>query len=78
ERAFATLDYFDGVNFAARGTAPALYSVALMDDVCPPSTVFAAYNRWQGEKQITVWPWNGHEGGGILQRAEQLKFLAER
>ena len=78
ERVFATLDYFDGVNFAARGTAPALYSVALMDDVCPPSTVFAAYNRWQGEKRITVWPWNGHEGGGILQRGEQLKFLAER
>ncbi|MFG3338957.1 acetylxylan esterase [Glycomyces sp. NPDC048151] len=78
ERTFATLDYFDGVNFAARGTAAALYSVALMDDVCPPSTVFAAYNRWQGEKRITVWPWNGHEGGGILQRAEQLKFLAQR
>ncbi|MDA1387370.1 acetylxylan esterase, partial [Glycomyces lechevalierae] len=77
ERTFATLDYFDGVNFAARGTAPALYSVALMDDICPPSTVFAAYNRWQGEKRITVWPWNGHEGGGILQKGEQLKFLAE-
>lgn len=77
ERVFATLDYFDGVNFAARGTAPALYSVALMDDVCPPSTVFAAYNRWQGEKEIKVYPWNGHEGGGILQRTEQLKFLAE-
>jgi cephalosporin-C deacetylase len=78
ERVFATLDYFDGVNFAARATVPALYSVALMDDVCPPSTVFAAYNRWQGEKRITVWPWNGHEGGGILQRGEHLKFLAER
>jgi cephalosporin-C deacetylase len=78
ERVFATLDYFDGVNFAARATVPALYSVALMDDVCPPSTVFAAYNRWQGEKRITVWPWNGHEGGGIVQRGEHLKFLAER
>jgi len=43
---FDTLSYFDGVNFAARATAPALFSVALMDPVCPPSTVFAARNRW--------------------------------
>jgi cephalosporin-C deacetylase len=37
--AFATLSYFDGVNFAKRATAPAMFSVALMDQVCPPSTV---------------------------------------
>lgn len=43
---FETLSYFDGVNLAARATAPALFSVALMDPVCPPSTVFAARNRW--------------------------------
>ena len=78
DRVFETLSYFDGVHFAARGTAPALYSVGLMDDICPPSTVFAAYNRWQGEKRITVWPWNRHEGGGVHQRGEHLKFLAER
>jgi cephalosporin-C deacetylase len=74
--AFATLDYFDGVNLAARATAPALFSVALMDPVCPPSTVFAAYHRWQGEKDIEVWTFNGHEGGGGFQTREQLRFLA--
>ncbi|SDD21762.1 cephalosporin-C deacetylase [Glycomyces harbinensis] len=73
---FGTLNYFDGIHFAARGTAPALYSVGLMDDVCPPSTVFAAYNLWQGDKRITVWPWNKHEGGGIHVKGEHLKFLA--
>ncbi|GAB4007372.1 hypothetical protein GCM10029992_60940 [Glycomyces albus] len=78
EEVFETLAYFDGVHFAARGTAPALYSVGLMDDICPPSTVFAAYNRWQGQKRITEWPWNKHEGGGVHQRGEHLKFLAER
>lgn len=36
---FRTLSYFDGINFAARATAPALFSVGLMDQVCPPSTV---------------------------------------
>jgi cephalosporin-C deacetylase len=74
---FETLSYFDGLHFAARGTSPALYSVGLMDDVCPPSTVFAAYNRWQGEKEISVWPWNRHEGGGVHQRGEHLAFLAK-
>lgn len=77
DRVFSTLDYFDGIHFAARASAPALYSVGLMDETCPPSTVFAAYNLWQGPKRITVWPWNRHEGGGVHQRGEHLKFLAE-
>lgn len=66
---------FDGVNFAARASAPALFSAALMDDICPPSTVFAAYNHWSGPKDIRVWPWNRHEGGGHFQDLEQLRFL---
>ncbi|MEU7899140.1 acetylxylan esterase [Nonomuraea sp. NPDC049152] len=74
---FRTLSYFDGLNFAARGRVPALYSVAMMDDVCPPSTVYAAYNHWQGDKDITVWPWNNHEGGGGFQREEQLRYVAK-
>jgi cephalosporin-C deacetylase len=75
EQVFRTLAYFDGLNFAARGQVPALYSVALMDDICPPSTVFGAYNHWQGPKEITVWPWNNHEGGGPFQVEEQLRYL---
>ncbi len=72
---FYTLAYFDGVNFAARAKAKALFSVALMDEVCPPSTVFAAYNNYAGSKQIRVWPYNHHEGGGNYQIQEKLKFL---
>ncbi len=75
ERVFNTLSYFDGVNFAARAGARALFSTALMDQVCPPSTVFAAYNRWSGEKDIRVYPYNGHEGGGSYQTVEKIKFL---
>jgi cephalosporin-C deacetylase len=78
DQVFDTLRYFDGVNFAARATASSLFSVALMDDICPPSTVFAAYNNWAGEKDITVWPYNGHEGGAAFQRANQLRFLTKR
>jgi cephalosporin-C deacetylase len=77
ETAFRTLSYFDGVSFAARAAAPALFSVALMDQTCPPSTVFAAYNNYAGApKRITVYPYNNHEGGGSFHRIEQLTYAA--
>ncbi|KPG78588.1 acetylxylan esterase, partial [Frigoribacterium sp. RIT-PI-h] len=59
------LAYFDGVNFAKRATAPALFTTALMDPTCPPSTVFGAFHAYAGAADITVWPYNGHEGGGF-------------
>jgi cephalosporin-C deacetylase len=46
-----------------------------VDEICPPSTVYAAYNYWAGEKDIKVYPYNGHEGGGSYQTVEKLKFL---
>ena len=49
ETVFKTLTYFDGVNFSARAKAPTLFSIGLMDDVCPPSTCYAAYNHYAGE-----------------------------
>lgn len=75
ERVFSTLAYFDGLNFAARASAPSLVSVALMDDVCPPSTVFAAFNHYAGPKQIRVYPYNLHEGAAPFHRREKLAFL---
>jgi cephalosporin-C deacetylase len=75
ERVFATLAYFDGVNFAPRARAPALFSVGLMDLTCPPSTVFAAYNHYAGPADIRVWRYNDHEGGEAFHQAEQLRFL---
>ncbi|HEX9373674.1 MAG TPA: acetylxylan esterase [Roseiflexaceae bacterium] len=75
EAAFATLAYFDGLNFAARARAQALFSVGLMDEICPPSTVFAAYNHYAGSKEIRVWRYNHHEGGGTYQAQEKIRFL---
>ncbi|MEO3876436.1 acetylxylan esterase [Nonomuraea sp. B12E4] len=77
ERVFDTLSYFDGVNLAALATAPALFSVALMDQICPPSTVFAAFNAYAGPKEITVHAYNGHEGGAAAQWPRQAALLAE-
>ncbi|WP_112266672.1 acetylxylan esterase [Lentzea terrae] len=61
---FPTLSYFDGVGFAARAVAPAWFSIGLMDDIVPPSTVFGAYHAYAGPRQIQVWEHNAHEAGG--------------
>lgn len=77
DQAFWTLSHFDGVNFAKRIACPALFSVALMDQICPPSTVFAAYNSVSAVKDITVYPFNGHDGGDELQLWTRLGWLRE-
>ncbi|MDP2772095.1 MAG: acetylxylan esterase, partial [Nocardioides sp.] len=75
EQAFATLAYFDVAVLARLATAPALFSVALMDLTCPPSTVFAAYNAYAGPKEVRVYEYNDHEGGEAFQRTRQLAWL---
>lgn len=75
DETFRTLSYFDGMNFAARATAPALFSVALMDPICPPSTVFAAYHHYAGQKDLRVYQFNEHEGGGALHAMARIDFL---
>jgi len=75
EEVFATLAYFDGMSFAARCAAPALFSAGLLDRVCPPSTVYAAYHHYAGPKRMVAWEFNDHEGGGLHQVERQLDFL---
>jgi len=77
EQTFATLSYFDVAVLARLATAPALWSVALMDLTCPPSTVFAAYNSYGGAKEMAVYEYNDHEGGDAYQRTRQLAWLRE-
>lgn len=74
---FATLAYFDAVNFAKRATAPLDISTGLADRIVPPSTVFALYNNYAGvDKAMTVWPYNGHEGGGNEDDLRAMRFFA--
>ena len=77
ERVFATLDYVDGLHHAARATAPALFSTALRDHICPPSTVFAACHAYGGPAEIEVYEFNGHEGGQAYQAAAALMFIQD-
>jgi cephalosporin-C deacetylase len=74
-----TLSYVDAANHALRATAPALFSVGLMDLTCPPRTVFAAYNRYRcDEKEIVVYPYNDHEGGEARHERAKLDWLRAR
>ncbi|WP_028974689.1 acetylxylan esterase [Spirochaeta cellobiosiphila] len=77
DRVFNTLSYFDGINFAKRAKCKAFFSTALMDETCPPSTVYAAFNHYKGEKEIIYWEFNNHEGGGPFQKQYWLKKFKE-
>jgi cephalosporin-C deacetylase-like acetyl esterase len=58
--ALDTLRYGDCALLARRITAECLLSTGLMDGICPPSTVFAAYNEIRPAKDIAVHPFSGH------------------
>lgn len=61
EQVFRTLSYFDGMNLAPDIACPTLVTVGLEDMICPPSTVFAAYNHIAAPKQIDVFRYFAHE-----------------
>ena len=87
EPMLSVLNYFDGVHLGRRATAPALFSVAQMDDVCPPSTVFAAYNAYGAggaatpgtvpAKAMEIYRFNDHEGGQEHHWVSQLRYVAD-
>lgn len=60
DAALDTLRYVDCALLARRITAPTMVSAGLMDGICPPSTVFAAYNEITADKEILVYPYSGH------------------
>ncbi|MFD1744990.1 acetylxylan esterase [Rhizobium helianthi] len=74
---FETLRYFDCVNFARQSRANALFSVALMDEICPPSGVYGAYNAYAGPKSIVEYEFNNHEGGQSFQERRQMAWLSD-
>jgi cephalosporin-C deacetylase len=75
--ALRTLRYVDVARLGRRASAPALFSVGLMDDICPPSTVYAAYHAYGGPKTIVEYPYNDHDGGGADHDVRKLAWLAQ-
>ena len=75
EQVLSTLSYFDVAILGRWATAPALFSVGLMDLICPPSTVFAACNWYGGPKEIREYAFNDHEGGEGFHEVAKLRWL---
>ena len=78
EQAFETLSYFDNMNLVEMvNVSNAYYSVGLWDDICPPSTLYASYNRLPDsvDKSIEVYLYNKHEGGHNLHQHRKLAWL---
>jgi cephalosporin-C deacetylase-like acetyl esterase len=55
-----TAGYYDVVNFARRVRAPGLYLWGFNDEVCPPTTMYAAYNVIHAEKSLVLALETGH------------------
>jgi cephalosporin-C deacetylase len=61
EETFMKLGYIDIQNLVKRIKGEVLMGVGLMDNICPPSTQFAAYNKITSPKQMVVYPDYSHE-----------------
>lgn len=71
---FTLLGYIDNQHLAHRIKARVCMFTGLMDNICPPSTQFAAYNKITAPKEMVIYPDFGHE---YLPRANDkaLQFL---
>lgn len=58
---FNTLGYIDLQNLAKRIRGEVLLGVGLMDNICPPSSQFACYNKIESKKSYILYPDFGHE-----------------
>jgi cephalosporin-C deacetylase len=60
EQVWRTLAYFDNMNLAARIQCPVLMTVGLQDDICPPSSIYATYNKIRAPKEMSIYPYHNH------------------
>jgi cephalosporin-C deacetylase len=62
EEIFHKLGYIDIQNLVKRIKGQVLMATGLLDTTCPPSTVFAAYNKITSQKELMLYPDYEHEG----------------
>jgi cephalosporin-C deacetylase len=71
EEVFTRLGYIDVQHLAPRITAEVRMAVGLMDEICPASSQFAAYNRMRCPKDLVIYPDFAHE---FLPGVEDLVY----
>lgn len=62
EEIFTRLGYIDLQYLVKRIRGEVLMAIGLMDEICPPSTQFAAFNKITSPKEAVIYPDYGHEG----------------
>ena len=76
EEIFTRLGYIDCQHLAGRIRGEVLMAIGLMDEICPPSSQFAAFNKITAPKEAVLYPDFAHEGyPGFPDKAYQ--FLAQ-
>lgn len=73
---FTKLGYIDVHNFASMIRSEVLFGCSLADEICPPSTQFAVYNRLICKKQKRYYYDYGHEEISVFDD-QILDFLQE-
>ncbi|ETW97350.1 MAG: hypothetical protein ETSY1_23090 [Candidatus Entotheonella factor] len=72
-----TVAYFDGVNFADRITCPIIVNIGLQDNVCPPETGYALFDRIaSADKTLYPYDGHGHDAGRVAHGAVTDEFFA--
>jgi cephalosporin-C deacetylase len=73
-----TLAYFDGINFADQIACPIMVNIGLQDNVCPPETGYALFNRiGTRDKQLYTYDGHGHDAGRYQHSAIVERFFAQ-
>lgn len=62
DQIFTKLGYIDVQHLAKRIKGEVLMATGLMDNICPPSSQFAAFNKITAKKNVVIYPDFGHEG----------------
>lgn len=60
DQLLSTFDYFDPVNLAPRITMPVALSSGGQDEVCPPNTIRAVFDRLPDIRSLTHYPQLSH------------------
>jgi cephalosporin-C deacetylase len=72
-----TVAYFDGINFADRIACPIIVNIGLQDNVVPPETGHALFERiGSRDKQLYPYDGHGHEAGRYRHTAVVDRFFA--
>ncbi len=60
EEILSTVPYYDAVNILKRSKATIFVEIGLIDNTCPPASIYAAVNQSRGKKIIYPVPYRAH------------------